>query len=122
MTDIPIPMLLWCPECGARHIDADEFATRPHHTHACQECGHVWRPAVVNTVGVQFLPGFCNRTKYRLLGVDYGTFEDNYSVAMLGRVEGGKVFIKEVIRYEPGTPRAKVDEQAAKRLTELNKE
>jgi len=56
----PIPMLLWCPECGERHIDVDEFATKPHHTHACQGCGMVWRPAIVPTVGVQFLPGFKN--------------------------------------------------------------
>lgn len=57
----PIPMLLWCPGCGSRHIDVDEFATKVHHTHACQDCGHVWRPAVVPTVGVQFLPGFKNK-------------------------------------------------------------
>lgn len=54
----PIPMLLHCPECKARHIDAVEFASKLHHTHACQSCGFVWRPAVVCTVGVQFLPGF----------------------------------------------------------------
>ena len=51
-------MLLWCPECGERHIDRGLFAARSHHTHACQFCGHVWRPAVVKTAGVQFLPGF----------------------------------------------------------------
>lgn len=67
----PTPMLLWCPGatrnargelvvCGARHIDEGEFATKPHHTHSCQSCGHTWRPAVVHTVGVQFLPGFKN--------------------------------------------------------------
>lgn len=55
---VPIAMLLHCPQCGERHIDKGEFATKPHHTHACQECGHVWRPAIVATVGVQFLPGF----------------------------------------------------------------
>lgn len=54
----PIPMILHCPKCSARHIDAGDFATKPHHTHACQSCGFVWRPAVVDTVGVQFLPGF----------------------------------------------------------------
>jgi predicted RNA-binding Zn-ribbon protein involved in translation (DUF1610 family) len=54
----PIPMLLWCPECRGRHIDEGEFATKHHHTHACQHCGHVWRPAIVPTCGVQFLPGF----------------------------------------------------------------
>lgn len=53
-----IPMLLWCPSCGKRHVDTGEFATRLHHTHACQSCGMVWRPAIPFTVGVQFLPGF----------------------------------------------------------------
>ncbi len=58
----PIPMRLPCPEkdCGRLHIDEGEFATRSHHTHACQHCGSVWRPAVVATVGVRFLPGFKN--------------------------------------------------------------
>lgn len=56
--DVAIPMLLWCPGCRLRHIDAGEFATKPHHTHACQGCGMVWRPAIVPTVGVKFLPGF----------------------------------------------------------------
>lgn len=54
------PMLIWCPQCGERHIDEAEFATKPHHTHACQYCGFVWRPAIVPTVGVRFLPGFKN--------------------------------------------------------------
>lgn len=54
----PIPMILTCPSCCERHIDEGEFATKPHHTHACQGCGMVWRPAVVTTVGVRFLPGF----------------------------------------------------------------
>jgi predicted RNA-binding Zn-ribbon protein involved in translation (DUF1610 family) len=54
----PVPMLLWCPTCNARHIDKGEFSTKPHHTHACQNCGMTWRPAVVHTVGVQYLPGF----------------------------------------------------------------
>lgn len=56
----PIPMLLTCPTCGARHVDTGVFATKPHHTHACQSCGMCWRPAIVDTVGVQFLPGFRN--------------------------------------------------------------
>lgn len=55
-----IPMLLTCPGCGERHLDEGEWETRPHHTHACQSCGMVWRPAIVNTVGVRFLPGFRN--------------------------------------------------------------
>ncbi len=54
----PVPMLIYCPECKARHIDRGTFATKEHHTHSCQSCGHTWRPAVIPTVGVQFLPGF----------------------------------------------------------------
>lgn len=57
-----IPMLLWCPECRERHIDEGEFATKAHHTHACQHCGHCWRPAIVPTCGVRFLPGFKNES------------------------------------------------------------
>jgi hypothetical protein len=56
----PIPMLLFCPACGDRHVDEGEFAAKSHHTHACQTCGMAWRPAVVPTVGVRFLPGFKN--------------------------------------------------------------
>lgn len=56
----PIEMLLWCPQCHERHLDLGEFATKPHHTHACQRCGMVWQPAIVATVGVEFLPGFRN--------------------------------------------------------------
>lgn len=56
----PIPMRLHCPQCHELHIDEGEFATKPHHTHACQHCGNVWRPAIVSTVGVKFLPGFKN--------------------------------------------------------------
>lgn len=55
-----VPMLLWCPFCHERHIDEGEWATRLHHTHACQHCGGVWRPALVSTCGVRFLPGFKN--------------------------------------------------------------
>lgn len=58
VTTSPIPMLLWCPECSNRHVDQGAFATKVHHTHACQVCGHCWRPAVRPTCGVQFLPGF----------------------------------------------------------------
>jgi hypothetical protein len=58
VVQVPVPMILMCPTCSYRHIDEGEFATKPHHTHACQGCGMVWRPAICTTVGVQFLPGF----------------------------------------------------------------
>lgn len=54
---VPIAMRLPCPECGELHVDV-KLVDHPHHTHACQFCGNVWRPAVVKTVGVQFLPGY----------------------------------------------------------------
>ncbi len=55
---VPVPMRLPCEKCGELHIDEGEFATKVHHTHSCQFCGLTWRPAVVPTVGVRFLPGF----------------------------------------------------------------
>ena len=58
MRRVAIPILLWCPMCGERHIDEGAFARKLHHTHACQSCGFTWRPAIEPTVGVQFLPGF----------------------------------------------------------------
>ena len=41
VTDDPIAMRLPCPACHELHIDEGEFATKPHHTHACQSCGAV---------------------------------------------------------------------------------
>lgn len=57
----PISMRIPCPICNKLHIDEGAFKNKPHHTHACQHCGNVWRPAIINTIGVQFLPGFKNR-------------------------------------------------------------
>lgn len=56
----PIPLRITCPECGQLHVDEGEWETRVHHSHSCQHCGLTWRPAVVPTVGVRFLPGFKN--------------------------------------------------------------
>ena len=51
----PIRMRLPCESCGRLHIDEGDFATKPHHTHQCEACGLVWRPAEQCTVGVMFL-------------------------------------------------------------------
>ncbi len=59
----PVPMILTCPLCNARHIDEGDFATKVHRDHACQSCGLPWRPALVPTVGVQFLPGYKNEVR-----------------------------------------------------------
>jgi hypothetical protein len=58
--EAPVSMRLPCPSCHQLHIDDGEYATKPHHTHACQNCGHVWRPATICTIGVRFLPGYKN--------------------------------------------------------------
>ena len=42
-TAAPIDMILHCP------------TNPPHRTHLCQHCGHLWRPALVATNGVQSL-------------------------------------------------------------------
>jgi len=71
----PIDMVLFCPSCGAQHIDAPEERPRtfgcnhvsdtcrlcenipywtnpPHRSHLCLKCGFVWRPADIPTNGV----------------------------------------------------------------------
>ncbi len=62
----PIPMLLACPDCAVQHVDEGEWATRPHHIHLCEACGHMWGPAVRATVGVRSLSTpVCTVPKYR---------------------------------------------------------
>ena len=33
---------LSCKKCHAVHLDADDFATRPHRYHRCGKCDHQW--------------------------------------------------------------------------------
>lgn len=55
-TDVPIPMLLFCPSCGGQHNDdpnpAKNWTNPPHRSHKCQFCDWIWRPADVPTTGV----------------------------------------------------------------------
>jgi hypothetical protein len=53
----PIPMLLYCPNCGQQHIDepderTPDWTNPPHRSHLCHDCGCIWRPADVPTNGV----------------------------------------------------------------------
>lgn len=54
----PEPMQLKCPACQLQHIDTldaatgIDWATRPHKTHLCLGCDHLWRPREYPTVGV----------------------------------------------------------------------
>lgn len=70
-----LDMVLFCPSCGAQHIDMEEhnhgcaahfhahakctgdsqgpcWTNPPHRSHLCATCGHIWRPADVATNGV----------------------------------------------------------------------
>jgi hypothetical protein len=54
---VPIPMILFCPLCRIQHIDKPNpekaWDNPPHRSHECENCGLVWRPADVATVGVE---------------------------------------------------------------------
>lgn len=52
---VSIAVLAFCPECRMQHVDRGEWETRPHRSHLCEHCGHVWRLAMVPTVGVAAL-------------------------------------------------------------------
>lgn len=81
----PIPMVLFCPACGAQHIDQPDppdkychtmedgecvstdsrcmhhpepepiWTNPPHKSHLCSSCKAIWRPAEVPTVGVAWV-------------------------------------------------------------------
>lgn len=52
----PIPMILFCPQCGEQHIDAPEPGTDwdnpPHRSHTCHTCKTIFRPCDRFTTGV----------------------------------------------------------------------
>lgn len=56
----PLPVVLHCPACGRQHIDVPVnlqagWVTPPHTEHGCAFCGARWRPAAIETVGVEAL-------------------------------------------------------------------
>lgn len=48
-----VDVVIHCPQCGAQHIDDGEWAARPHRSHLCSNCGHIWRVSDVFTRGVR---------------------------------------------------------------------
>lgn len=52
--EVSIDMILFCPVCGSKHIDAaeGEWTNPPHKSHLCGNCRTVWRPADIVTNGV----------------------------------------------------------------------
>lgn len=103
-------MRLTCPGtkpdgtlCGRLHIDEGEFATKPHHTHSCQHCGMTWRPAVVHTVGVQFLPGFQNESPAQAIHIgDRVTIRELGISGKIVRLPGNGFIIVSDGRFEFG--------------------
>ena len=51
LIQIIIPVKLWCPSCGARHIDDDHsgkaWHLRAHRTHRCNKCHREFNVTVV---------------------------------------------------------------------------
>ncbi len=51
-----VNLILYCPACGDQHVDAPNkvqgWFNPPHRSHLCHACGHIWRPADVETNGV----------------------------------------------------------------------
>lgn len=69
---VPVDMILYCPNCGAQHVDApdnlvpivhqqsgtvvdEQWTNPPHKSHLCHGCGCIWRPADAPTNGVSEL-------------------------------------------------------------------
>lgn len=72
--NIVVDMILFCPACGAQHVDKAEkchgaclcagggpsdddcicgaWKNPPHRSHLCHSCKHIWRPSDVHTNGV----------------------------------------------------------------------
>lgn len=72
-----------CPECGKPHVDRDEWATKPHHTHLCEHCGHEWRvepyafgiePVPVPAASDRERAGAFLKTKLRMYNFDPAHF------------------------------------------------
>lgn len=110
MTDSPIPMRIPCPECKTLHIDEGIWATKPHHTHSCQSCGLTWRPAVVHTVGVRFLPGFKNDEPEGVASIKamtgtFGVIEPGQQWQHLKNDDALILTVKEVGHYANGVPK-----------------
>jgi len=65
--DAFVPVEIHCPECKAQHVDQDEWATTiSHRKHLCHNCGHIWQPYTVGTVGVDLhMP--CRKRRDELL-------------------------------------------------------
>lgn len=89
----PMPMLLFCPKCGLKHIDEVEpgWDNPPHTSHLCRPtvggCGTIWRAADVPTAGVERIET-SGRTDTIDLNVIATLPTDGLRAALEGLVEG----------------------------------
>src|SRR6266850_2195660 len=53
---LSIDVILFCPRCGAQHIDYPDpdrqWENPPHRTHQCAVCEYRWRPSDIATNGI----------------------------------------------------------------------
>jgi hypothetical protein len=42
-----------CPKCREYHVDRPPWDRWEHRSHLCEFCGHVWRPFMYASVGVE---------------------------------------------------------------------
>lgn len=58
--NLPIDMILYCPSCGAQHVDEPQpeksWTNPPHREHECQKCLFRWKPSNHPTNGVATIP------------------------------------------------------------------
>ena len=40
MSVVIFKLEIFCPNCGERHVDKDEWENRAHETHLCEHCEH----------------------------------------------------------------------------------
>lgn len=112
--EVPINMMLYCPNCGARHIDTPEagrelwgnnfetpivevggWTNPPHRSHLCSNCGTVWRPADVPTNGVLDI-----ETKGKSDTWPTNSLEANYSMPGENRTSLGRLAALQAISEE----------------------
>lgn len=48
-----IKLVIFCPKCNTQHIDRNEWETKLHKTHLCENCGNEWRPFDFPTIGIE---------------------------------------------------------------------
>lgn len=64
--EAPINMLLFCPSCGAQHVDAPDgdWTNPPHRSHLCAACGIIWSAEMARVIRELLLDRENNRDEH----------------------------------------------------------